>query len=40
MLKTIIGLAFVGALVTFAVIVCAIGNKERKNEEIDNENDI
>lgn len=40
MLKTIIGLVFVGALVTFTVIVCTIGNKERKNEEINNENDI
>lgn len=32
MLKTIIGFAFVGALITFAIVVCTIGNKEKKNE--------
>ena len=36
MLKTILGFIFVGILITFTVIVCVIGHKERKTEE-DNE---
>ena len=36
MLKTIIGFIFVGILITFTVIVCVIGYKERGTEE-DNE---